>query len=94
MQNEIIRNSKFRKVASNVKPDSKKRIVLSRACQAEDVTYHVYCNDIGQIVLDPQVSVPASEAWLFKNKEAQAVVAEGLRQAAEGKISKINLDEL
>ena len=58
------------------------------------MTYHVYCNDIGQIVLDPQVSLPASEAWLFKNKDARAAVAEGLRQAAEGKISKTNPDEL
>jgi len=94
MRSEIIKNAKFRKIASNVKPDSKKRIILSKACQSEDVTYHVYCNEIGQIILDPQISIPASEAWLFNNSEAKEAVATGLKEAAEGKISKVNLEEL
>jgi hypothetical protein len=94
MENQIIKNEKFRRVAANVKPDSKKRIVITKACQGDEVTYHVYCNEIGQIILDPQISLPASEVWLYNDPETREAVAIGLRQAAEGKISKINMDEL
>jgi hypothetical protein len=94
MESKIIKNDKFRRVATNVKPDAKKRIAISKACQADEVTYHVYCNEIGQIILDPQVSVPASEIWLYKDPEAREAVTIGLREASQGKISKIKLDEL
>jgi hypothetical protein len=94
MENKIIKSDKFRRIATNVKPDAKKRIVLSKACQTEEVTYHIYCNEIGQIILDPQISIPASEIWLYNSPEAREAVAVGSKQASEGKISRINLDEL
>jgi hypothetical protein len=94
MENKIIKNDKFRRVAANVKPDSKKRLSISKACQANEVTYHVYCNEIGQIILDPQISIPASEIWLYSDPEARAAVVTGLKEASRGKIAKINLDEL
>jgi len=88
MKNSVIRNENFRKVATNVKPDAKKRIIISKAL-TEGVTYHIYCNEIGQIILDPQVSIPAAEVWLFKNQKARDAVAIGLKEAAEGKATKI-----
>jgi hypothetical protein len=94
MENEIIKNEKFRRVATNVKPDSKKRITISKAYLADEVTYHVYCNEIGQIILDPQISIPNSEIWLYKNPTAMEAVVTGLKEASEGKISKINPDDL
>jgi hypothetical protein len=94
MESKIIKNDKFRKIASNIKPDSKKRVVLSQATMIEDITYHVYCNEIGQIILDPQISIPASEIWLYKNPEARESLAIGLQEASEGKVTKVNLDEL
>jgi len=38
--------------------------------------------------------IPASEVWLFQNKEALESVMEGLEDASEGRISELNLDEL
>lgn len=38
--------------------------------------------------------IPSSEAWLYKNKKALDSVQKGLRQAAKGKVAKLNLDEL
>ncbi|MDP2157500.1 MAG: hypothetical protein Q8K68_07325 [Nitrospirota bacterium] len=38
--------------------------------------------------------IPSSEAWLYKKKEALESVQRGLKQAAKGKVSKLNLDEL
>ena len=94
MENKIIKNDNFRKVASNVKPDVKKRVVLCKEAISEGVTYHVYSNEIGQIILDPQISVPASEVWLYQDTKARAAAAAGLKEASEGKISKINVKNL
>ena len=38
--------------------------------------------------------IPTSEAWLYKNKEALESVRRGLKDAAKGRISKLNIDEL
>jgi len=89
-----IKDTAFEKVADSVKPDAKKRVVLHNVQIQEGITYHIYENSIGQIVLDPQVTIPASEVWLFKNPEALASVKRGLAEAAHGKITKIDLDTL
>jgi hypothetical protein len=44
--------------------------------------------------LQPVVEIPASEAWLFQNKEAFESVKKGLKDASKGKISKLNLKDL
>ena len=90
----ILKDSNLKKVPGNIKPDSKRRVVLPASLVSEDVVYQVYSNEAGQILLDPQVLIPASEAWLFRNPKALASVKRGLADAAEGRISKINLDEL
>ena len=87
---ELIRGSEFQRVAESVKPDAKKRVVLPKLQVLEGVTYHIYSNSIGQIVLDPQVTIPASEAWLFNNPDALASVRRGLSDAAQGRVSKVD----
>jgi hypothetical protein len=94
MKTGIIKDAAFQRVAESVKPDAKKRVVLPKAQVREGVTYHIYSNSLGQIVLDPQVTIPVSEAWLFKNPEALALVRQGLKEAAKGRVSKVNLNEL
>ena len=90
----IIKNNDFKDIARSVKPDSKKRVVLPKSLVREDITYHIYSNDLGQILLDPQVTIPASEAWLFKDPEALASVRRGLADAAKGKVSKVDMKSL
>ena len=74
-------------IARDVRPDAKKRVTLAKALTAfeEDVHFDVYRNNSGQIVLDPQVSIPAREAWLYRNPEALASLRRGLQESAEGK---------
>ena len=36
-------------------------------------------------ILDPQISVPVSEAWLHRNPEAIKAVRRGIQEAEEGK---------
>jgi len=90
----IIRDTDLTRIPGNVKPDSKRRVVLPSFLVREDIIYHVYSNSVGQIVLDPQVTIPASEAWLFNNPDALASVRRGRSDAAQGKVSKVDLDTL
>jgi hypothetical protein len=45
-------------------------------------------------LLKPVVEIPASELWLYKNKEAFENVQNGLKDISEGKISKFDVDKL
>jgi hypothetical protein len=90
----VIKDEVFEKVADSVKPDAKKRVVLHSIQIQEGISYHIYQNSVGQIVLDPQISIPASEIWLFKNPEALESVMRGLSEAAQGKVTRVNLKDL
>ena len=39
-------------------------------------------------------AIPPSEAWLYKNSEALESVRMGLKDASEGRTSKLNLNSL
>ena len=77
--------------------DDRRRISLARCGPRlgkllealEEVRFGIWVNEIGELLLSPEVSVPAHEAWLFRNPEALAKVKEGLRQAAEGQLESI-----
>jgi hypothetical protein len=90
----IIKNLDFVKIADSIKPDAKRRVVLHGVPAQDGVSYHIYRNSIGQIVLDPQVTIPASEAWLFNNPEALSSVKRGLSDAEQGRVSKVDLDSI
>ncbi|MCD6358621.1 MAG: hypothetical protein J7L90_01515 [Dehalococcoidia bacterium] len=77
----IIKDSELKRVAEGVKPDAKKRVVLPKSLVKEGITYHIYSNSDGQIVLDPQVTISASELWLFKNKDILASVDKGMLES-------------
>lgn len=74
-------------VAQNVRPDSKKRVSLGLAIADldKDATFTIYKDSAGRIILEPHVSVPLSEAWLFRNKSARESVARGLKQIKSAK---------
>lgn len=79
-------NLTARLVARDVRPDSRKRVALGRALDdLGDASFDVYRDDKGRIILDPRVSIPASEAWLFKNRKALDSVRRGLKEASEGR---------
>ena len=81
----IIKDSHFEEI-TEVRPDSKKRVPLGRRVKLKARLYRVYENVLGQIILDPLETIPAHEAWLFKNKDAHESVVKGLSQARKGKL--------
>jgi hypothetical protein len=82
----IIKDEQLTKIADSVKPDAKRRIYIPKILLKEGVTYHIYANSLGQIVLDPQITIPASEAWLLENKEALESVDRGMIESAKGQV--------
>jgi hypothetical protein len=77
-------NTDLKRIGKSVKPDAKMRVVLPKILVREDIVYHVYSNSVGQIILDPQVTISASEAWLFKDKAALDSVDKGMVESDKG----------
>lgn len=88
-QAQILKAQDFSEI-SEACPDAKNRITLKRRSKAGERygRYRVYENSIGQIILDPLISIPASELWLRKNKSALSAVRRGIKQSAQGRIVK------
>ncbi len=53
-------------------------------------SYQVFVGKEGDILLRPAVSVPSSEAWVYRNPEVIGKVRQGLKEAEEGKAEKVN----
>jgi hypothetical protein len=81
----VIKDQKLVRAGKPVTPDSRKRVVLPKTVVQEGVSYFVYHNSLGQIVLDPQASIPASELWVFENEDILASIDRGMRESLNGK---------
>ncbi len=84
-KSNVIREPDFEPYGE-VRVDSKNRITIGKKGGSQITSYKVYRNSSGQIILDPQVSIPAHEAWLYKNPKALAAVKKGLKAAREGRL--------
>jgi len=73
--------------------DDRNRLTLGELMKGSK-RVRLYKNDAGELLLQPVVEIPASEAWLFRNEQAMENVKAGLKDASEGKISKLNLKDL
>lgn len=84
---EILKDGQFEPV-TEARVDSKHRVALGRTVPGQVTSFKVYRNSHGQFILDPMVSVPAHEAWLFKNERASKMVQQGLEDAKHGRLTK------
>jgi len=77
--------------------DERKRVSLAKVMAllkerlgelggSESLHFRIYINSDGQVLLDPALSVPLREMWLYRNPQALANVREGLAQAAKGEL--------
>ena len=87
IKQEILKDAEFDEI-TEARVDSKHRVSLGRTIPAQVMSFKVYRNTHGQIILDPMVSLPAHEVWLFKNKRASALVRQGLEDAKQGRLVK------
>lgn len=76
--------------------DSKYRITLGnrltkligRRMNVE--AYQIFVGRNGDILLRPTVSIPSSEAWVYRNPEVSAKLRKGLEEAREGKTERVD----
>jgi hypothetical protein len=80
----IIKNPDFQLISEFAQPDAKKRLSLGDALRGA-TAYNIYRNPLGQVILDPVKTIPASEMWLYENTQALASVKQGLKESVEGK---------
>jgi len=93
MKTEILNvNDKFQDMGISV-IDSHKRISVANLIGNRITTVRMYMNTQGEILLQPLAAVPHDEQWLFKNEKAIESLRKGLRDAAEGKISKFDPED-
>jgi hypothetical protein len=94
---EIIKDGRFKRVG-DAALDDRKRLSLAKVAEHlksvaidenTELRFGIYVNDLGQLLLTPEVSVPMHELWLLRNPEALAKVKEGLRQAAAGEARSV-----
>lgn len=91
-KSNIVREPDFEPYGE-VRVDSKNRISLGKKFGGKKISsYKVYRNASGQYILDPQVSIPAHEVWLYENPKALALVKKGLAAARAGKLVKAKED--
>jgi len=90
-EQEILKDTEFTAVAE-ARVDVKRRVALGKALGRAVSSYRIYRNSFGQIILDPMVTIPAHEAWLFKNKEATQLLRQGLADARKGRVTKAKED--
>ncbi|MGH7812544.1 MAG: hypothetical protein ACREQI_00875 [Candidatus Binataceae bacterium] len=76
--------------------DERKRLSLAKALgkvearingSAADLHFRVYVNEAGQILLDPAVSIPAREMWLYRTPGALASFRRSVKQAERGEFA-------
>ena len=87
----ILKDTEFEEVAE-AKVDAKRRVALGRILPHQVSSYRIYRNRVGQIILDPLVTIPAHEAWLFRNPDATRLVKAGLADARKGRVAKAKED--
>jgi hypothetical protein len=80
----VLKDTDFQLVSEFAQPDGKKRLSLGAAL-SDATAFNIYRNPLGQLILDPVKAIPASEMWLYENRQALASVKQGLRESAEGK---------
>jgi len=102
VKDNAIPGAKFKRIGETGM-DERKRVSLSKVVEhlnetlrrlygqdnASELRFVIYSNDIGQILLSPEIGVPLHEAWLYRNPKALASVRKGLQQAAEGDLRQL-----
>lgn len=88
MSNSIpITNLDFKQIKNSSVADKRGRLTIGTV--AKQKNYRVAINSLGQILLDPIVSVPQRESWLWQNQAASQSLKQGLIEASENKITDL-----
>ncbi|MCF7887335.1 MAG: hypothetical protein K9L71_02850 [Candidatus Omnitrophica bacterium] len=89
-------NEQFRRFGSKG-IDSKNRInlgkivkLVSKIVKVKADGFDVYYGENGDILLRPKVSIPAREAWVYKNPKVIGKIRKGVADTKEGRTKKVD----
>lgn len=82
-ENQSREDANFREIKQLSRADERGRLTIGAVAKGKN--YRVMINQVGQILLDPIVTIPEQEMWLWKNQAALESVNQGLKEAAVGK---------
>jgi hypothetical protein len=77
-------NGDYKKIGKIVRPDSRRRVSLPKSLVKDGVSFQIWANSEGQILLEPQVTIPASELWVFENAEILASLDKAMFESMNG----------
>ncbi|MDJ0593760.1 MAG: hypothetical protein QNJ72_27905 [Pleurocapsa sp. MO_226.B13] len=77
-------DSKFRQIKHLSRADNRGRLTVGAV--AKEKSYRIMINESGQILLDPIVTMPSKELWLWHNQSAQESLKRGLQEAESGNL--------
>ncbi len=76
-----VEKANFVEISKVVQPDAQRRITLPKRLVKEGSLFRMsYNSDNGQILLEPQVAIPASELWVFENKDILDSIDRGMTE--------------
>ena len=78
--NIALGDSNFQEIKHSSRADERGRLTLGAVAKKKN--YRVMINQSGQILLDPIVTIPEQEIWLWKNQAALNSVQQGLKESA------------
>ena len=98
---EELIQEKFQHVGLSSRLDARNRITLSQALAMLKLLggrkideFEILVSATGNILLRPRTTIPTRELWLHQNPEAMETLRKGLKDAAEGRVTKVkNLKE-
>lgn len=90
--NTIFVNSKFEEVDTRT-IDERNRLTIGELIK-DYKRVRIYKNNRGEVFLQPIVEIPASELWLLQDKETLKGVLKGIKDASDGKVSRLDFNEL
>lgn len=80
--NNNLANLKFKELKPSSRADERGRLTVGAVAKKKN--YRIMINQAGQILLDPIVSIPETELWLWKNQSALDSLKQGLEEAEAG----------
>ena len=92
MSNTFIIHDEFKEIDTRT-IDERNRLTLGELMKGYK-RVRLYKNERGEVLLQPIVEIPASELWLYQNRDAMESVLQGIQDASGDKISRLDLEEL
>jgi len=86
----------FQHIGLSSRLDTRNRITLGQTLDLLKLVggrkideFEILISSTGDILLRPRTSIPTRELWIHQNPKAMATLQKGLKDAAEGRLTKV-----